>query len=583
MVDFNRYLRGAGNLGYSLLDNVIGFDDGYDTTGEKLGRAFRQDPMGTAKAVGGSVLDGVIGAVQDPVGTIKDTATGIASSAKNASGGAAAYLPEGVELKDASYEQIRDANEAFLADITNVASVVPAVKGTTSAIKAADAAVGADARGLIRAVAQGDLEGVGEVLQRGGEAQSLSAAAKKPKDPNEIAGIMRVPVRGYEPSYVAQLESNIGFRDERGRAYPEALEAMASQFDKFGNRINNIKPDAKTGLTHNHPASNVRMNTPVEEQKAVTRKRREAHARKTTQIKVGDMLSPAFGDRMVADTDILGFSGQMLDNPVSLFGGSGYMRDGINNRIWASDDKIIKSMYETLERAGLSGNPRLVYGTMGGQASDFATDEMMRDYIRNVDIDPRLRSILAQKLVKSKDFKDKDFSLENLVSGGNSRRNMISLLDGVEADFDALNGSNRRAVWQAIDSKEFRDAGIPMGEGRIALTDPDLLFANPFDTGLNIGRPILGTGVQADSKHPIYPRGILGEYDGSLEVQIPAAITFRDWMNARRGYTDGFKYTAPSGDQRSFMMGHTSLIQPADQQMIDEIGLYNEYWRSFNK
>ena len=104
------------------------------------------------------------------------------------------------------------------------------------------------------------------------------------------------------------------------------------------------------------------MNTPVEEQKAVTRKRREAHARKTTQIKVGDMLSPAFGDRMVADTDILGFSGQMLDNPVSLFCGSGYMRDGINNRIWASDDKIIKSMYETLERAGLSGNPRLVYG-----------------------------------------------------------------------------------------------------------------------------------------------------------------------------------------------------------------------------
>lgn len=579
MVDFNRYLRNAGNLGYSLLDNVIGFDDGYDTTGELLGRAFREDPMGTAKAIGSGALDSVIGAVQDPIGTIKDTATGIASSAKSASGGAAAYLPEGVELKDATYEQIRDANEAFLADITNVASVVPAVKGTTAAIRAADNAVGADARGLIRAVAQGDLEGVGEVLQRGGTAQSLSAA----KNPNKIAGVDRVAVRGYEPSLIAQLESNIGLRDEKGRAYPEALEAMASQFDKFGNRINNIKPDRKTGLTHNHPASNVRMNTAIEEQKTVTRKRNEANARRNTQIKVGDMLVPAFGDRMVADTDILGFSGQMLDNPVSKYGGSGYIRDGINDRIWASDDKVVNSLVQTLERAGQAGNPRLVYGTMGGQASDFATDEMMRDYIRNVDIDPRLRDILAQKLVASKDFTDQDFSLENLVRGGNSRRNMISLLDGVEADFDALNGSNRRAVWQAIDSKEFRDAGIPMGEGRIALTDPDLLYANPFDTGLNIGRPILGTGVQADSKHPIYPRGILGEYDGSLEVQIPAAITFRDWMNARRGYTDGFKYTAPSGDQRSFMMGHTSLIQPADQQMIDEIGLYNEYWRKFNQ
>lgn len=579
MVDFNRYLRGAGNLGYSLLDNVIGFDDGYDTTGEKLGRAFRQDPMGTAKAVGGSVLDGVMGAVQDPIGTITDTATGIASSAKSASGGASAYLPEGVDLKDATYEQIRDANEAFLADITNVASVVPAVKGTTSAIKAADAAVGADARGLIRAVAQGDLEGVGEVLQRGGEAQSLSAA----KNPNKIAGVDRVAVRGYEPSLVQQLEANIGFRNEKGRAYPEAIKAIASQFGPDGNRLNNIKPDRKTGLTHNHPASNVRMNTPVENQKVVKRKRNEANARKNTEIRVGDMLSPAFGDRMVADVDILGFSGQMLDNPVSKYGGSGYILDGINDRIWASDDKVVNSLYETLERAGRSGNPRLVYTSMGGQASDFATDDLMRQYLRKVDIDPKLRRTLAEKLVASKDFTDQNFSLFNLVAGGGGRRNMQNLLDGVEMDFDNLNGSNRRAVWQAIDSSEFRDAGIPMGEARIALTDPDLLYANPFDTGLNIGRPTLGAGVQQDSMHPIYPRGILGEYDGSLEVQIPAAITFRDFLNARRGYTDGFKYTAPSGDQRSFMMSHTNLIQPADQQMIDEIGLFNEYWRSFNK
>jgi len=580
MVEFNRYLRNAGNLGYSLLDNVIGFDDGYDTTGELLGRYIKQDPMGAAKVIGGSVLQSVADAVKDPVGTIKDTATGIASSAKSASGGAAAYLPEGVELKNATYEQIRDANEAFLADITNVASVVPAVKGTTSAIRAADNAVGADARGLIRAVAQGDLEGVGEVLQRGREGQSLSAAANKAA---KIAGVDRVAVRGYEPSLIQQLESNIGFRDERGRAYPEAIEAIASQFGPDGNRLNNIKPDRKTGLTHNHPASNVRMNTPIEEQKVATKKRREAHARKTTEIKLGDMLTPAFGDRMVADTDILGFSGQMLDNPVSKYGGSGYIRDAINDRIWASDDKVVNSIYETLERAGRSGNPRLVYTSMGGQASDFATDDLMRQYLRNVDIDPKLRRTLAEKLVASKDFTDQDFSMFNLVAGGGGRRNMQNLLDGVEMDFDNLNGSNRRAVWQAIDSAEFRDAGIPMGEARIALTDPDLLYANPFDTGLNIGRPTLGAGVQQDSIHPIYPRGILGEYDGSLEVQIPAAITFRDFMNARRGYTDGFKYTAPSGDQRSFMMSHTNLIQPADQQMIDEIGLFNEYWRKFNQ
>ncbi len=325
MVDMRKYLRGAGNLGYSLLDNVIGFDDGYDTTGELLGRYIRQDPMGAAKTIGGGVLDSIVGAVKDPIGTITDTATGIASSAGNASQGAAAYLPEGVALKDATYEQIRDANEAFLADITNVASVVPAVKGATTAVRAADNAVGADARGLVRAVAQGDLEGVGEVFQRSGKGGSVGAK------------ILRDPVRGYDPEEIARLEANVGLRDDKGRAKPKALEAMASQFDASGNRISNIRPDAKTGLTNMHPAANVRMNTPIEEQKVVTKTRGEANPRREVTLKVGDSLIAAFGDRVVADTDILGYSGRMLDNPQSMLGGSGYIRDAKNDRILSSD------------------------------------------------------------------------------------------------------------------------------------------------------------------------------------------------------------------------------------------------------
>lgn len=567
-----KYLRGAGNLGYSLLDNVIGFDDGYDTTGELLGRYIRQDPMDAAKTIGGGVLDSIVGAVKDPIGTITDTATGIASSASSASQGAAAYLPEGVALKDATYEQIRDANEAFLADITNVASVVPAVKGATTALRAADNAVGADARGLVRAVAQGDLEGVGEVFQRSGKGGSVGAK------------ILRDPVRGYDPEEIARLEANVGLRDDKGRAKPEALEAMASQFDASGNRISNIRPDAKTGLTNMHPAANVRMNTPIEEQKVVTKTRGEANPRREVTLKVGDALIAAFGDRVVADTDILGYSGRMLDNPQSMLGGSGYIRDAKNDRIWASDEEVTKPILASLERAAEQGfTPRLIYTAMGAQASDFATDQLLRDYIRGVDIDPSLRQVLADRLIASKDFNDKNFPMEDLISGGNSRRNMVGLLDGVEDYFDTMTGTNRRAVWQALDNSKFRDAGIPIGEARIAQTDPDLLYANPFDTGLNIGTPVLGSSVSPQSFHNIYPTGILGEYYGSTATQIPAAITFREFFNSRRGLREGINPTSPASDQRSFLMSHKNIISPVDQQMVDEIGQFEEYWRRFNR
>ena len=580
MVDLSYYtpprlrepLRQAAGLGYSLLDNIIGLDDGYQSAGERFGAQFRQDPIGVGKAIGSGIFDSVIGAVKDPVGAVKGVATGIADSYGNASQGAAAYLPEGVALKDASMEQIRAANDAYLADVANLASVVPATRAVGAGARALDNAYGADVIGAGRAVARGDMDLLKEVFQRGGEAKGLSADIK------------RVPVRGYDPEEIARLESNIGLRDEKGRAYKDALRAMASQFDAFGNRINNIKPDNKTGLTNLHPASNVRMDTPVEEQKVKRRIRGEANKRRKTELKKGDALVAAFGDRAIADADILGYAGEDLPNPVSMYGGSGYLRDKKNRRIWASDEDVTGPLLRTLERAALDGyNPRMIYTAMGAQAGDFATDDLLREYIRGVDIDPKLRQVLADRLRASKDFTDKNFPFDALISGGNSRRNMRGLLDGVEDYFGNLTGSNRRAIWQAMDNATFRDAGIPIGEARIAMTDPDLLYANPFDTGLNLGRPTLGKSISQQSRHPIYPTSILGAYDGSLPVQVPAAITLRDFFNMRRGRLDGFKPSQPASDQRSFLMSHKNLVQLVDRQMEDEIGQFTEYWRDFNR
>jgi hypothetical protein len=50
--------------------NVVGFDDGYDSMGELLGRSLREDPVGTAGSIASGVVDSVKAAYEDPFGTL---------------------------------------------------------------------------------------------------------------------------------------------------------------------------------------------------------------------------------------------------------------------------------------------------------------------------------------------------------------------------------------------------------------------------------------------------------------------------------------------------------------------------------
>jgi hypothetical protein len=61
-------------VGYNILDNIIGYDDGYDTTGELLARSLREDPLGTLGAMGGGLYEGVRTAVTEPVQTARNVA-----------------------------------------------------------------------------------------------------------------------------------------------------------------------------------------------------------------------------------------------------------------------------------------------------------------------------------------------------------------------------------------------------------------------------------------------------------------------------------------------------------------------------
>jgi hypothetical protein len=49
---------------------VVGFDDGYDSMGELLGRSLREDPVGTAGSIASGVVDSVKAAYEDPFGTL---------------------------------------------------------------------------------------------------------------------------------------------------------------------------------------------------------------------------------------------------------------------------------------------------------------------------------------------------------------------------------------------------------------------------------------------------------------------------------------------------------------------------------
>jgi hypothetical protein len=64
----------AGRVWYNILDNIIGYDDGYDTTGELLARSLREDPLGTLGAMGGGLYEGVKTAVTEPVQTARNVA-----------------------------------------------------------------------------------------------------------------------------------------------------------------------------------------------------------------------------------------------------------------------------------------------------------------------------------------------------------------------------------------------------------------------------------------------------------------------------------------------------------------------------
>ena len=266
----------------------------------------------------------------------------------------------------------------------------------------------------------------------------------------------------------------------------------------------------------------------------------------------GRVLTPAYGDRTASDATLTSVGGTQLATPVKLEGGHGFMREG--EGLWASEFPAMKSKASAMEKMD---DPLMVYTAMAGQAGDFSKmmSETTLDIIKQSNINKKSAKIYDD-LIKEK------LKLKNWPG---------ILSENIDEYVDKLPGTIRRELWQQMDKKAFQDLGFPnMGVIRTAISDAQLLTVPSFATGRSIGQPT--SYVLRRSTHKTYDTEIPGEYKGSLPVDVPGELIFRDFFT---NMAERLKLTGKSNPQRAFLMT-PSISQKVDQQMVDEVSEFTE-------
>lgn len=312
-----------------------------------------------------------------------------------------------------------------------------------------------------------------------------------------------------------------------------------------------------------HPASDINLRKPVDEMVFGVIDKGDLSPAKTIDIAdlEGRVLMPAYGDRTRAGGLLTSVDGEELMSPVDLQGGADFMRS--QGGIWASEPDAMKTKAKYILNTAreIEDAPILAYTAMGAQAGDFS--RMMSDAVMG-QLRPSMGNVIDPEVVTR---------FDNYVTK-NVDKNWPGILSAEASNYiPNMTGSNRRLLWQEMDKKAYRDAGFPdVGATRLAITDPRLLDAQPFDTGLTFGRvdveaPLTETTPDV---HSTYRSQIHGDYVGGLLGNVPGEMVWRDFFNARRASS-----AAPSTDQRAFMMT-PSVRQKVDAQMVDEISRYLE-------
>jgi hypothetical protein len=312
-----------------------------------------------------------------------------------------------------------------------------------------------------------------------------------------------------------------------------------------------------------HPASDIKLQRPVDEMTFGITDKGDLSPAQTIDISglEGRVLVPAFGDRTRAGGLLTSINDEDLLRPVDLQGGADFMRS--QGGIWASEPDAMKTKAKyVLQTAQDFGDaPVLAYTAMGAQSGDFS--RMMSDAVMG-QLRPSMGNMIDPAAVSRFD----DYVTKNVDP------KWPGILSTEASDYiPAMTGSNRRLLWQEMDKGVYREAGFPdIGATRLAITDPRLVNAQPFDTGLTFGRVDVDAPLTETTPdvHATYRSQIHGDYLGGLLGNVPGDMVWRDFFNARRAAG-----TSPATDQRAFMMT-PSVLQKVDAQMVEEISRYLE-------
>jgi hypothetical protein len=209
-------------------------------------------------------------------------------------------------------------------------------------------------------------------------------------------------------------------------------------------------------------------------------------------------------------------------------------------------------------------DPLMIYTAMGGQSGDFS--KMMSD---------ATMGMIEQSKITKKAAKIYDDEIKKTVD-----KNWVGILNPKVREYlDKMPGTDRRLLWQEMDKASYKKLGFPdLGVIRTAITERELLTLPTFATGRSIGA--LESFLTSPSTHKTYDTEVIGKYTGALPYDVPGQMVFRDFFKMMSQKPPGEK-GGPPDPRRSFMMT-PSIQQKVDQQMVDEISVFNEIMKDRN-
>jgi hypothetical protein len=297
---------------------------------------------------------------------------------------------------------------------------------------------------------------------------------------------------------------------------------------------------------------------------------------------------PLIGDRIRGSTLIQGVNDRPQVGSTRTFAGPSFPRQQAaqgGTDVWRSNLSVIKAIDKQRQEAEqmLDGPIAGIYTTMGATGGDQSVS--MIDLIG--------RQIAAGGIPQ----KQLD-EMDNAIRLRLKRPDFIGFgVDPMAAaaqlnDIKTVKMPQRTAVTQMMDKASALSAGFPdIGANRVALTEPDLLYAPEGTSGKMISSLLPYKGYTADAgelAHPNYPSGLGGSYFGETETGIPRELMFSNYAKAMKDapYTPVQKQAylfgrTPVSIKKEY--GSDPRIQQFDQEWVDSMSKYLEDIRKYGE